>query len=114
MIERYCIRQKGRFCNFHKNLSFYTGIVCKEDTVIYKAKLEECSSESYDFVAWKDKKRGICFIFHTLTMLECCFQYGTKPEIEKGSGNIIYLKLMETREAGKVGMLYTQQEEVTG
>jgi len=98
---KYCTKRLRN----QDGIEYYTNIFNNDRSVrmcisspekIYKIDVKEATKdEETSYVGWLDSEGNISFIFPNLVLLEVCFPYGTKPEIELGRGKIIKIVIKE-------------------
>lgn len=104
LMIRYCTKR----LRIQDGKEYYTNIFSHEKAVkmctnssekILKVDVREAKNdEETPYVGWLDSEGNISLIFPNLTLLEVCFPYGTKAEIERGRGRIIRVIIKEIGE----------------
>ncbi len=96
-----------KYCNkrlrIQDNKEYYTNIFNHEKSVkmcssdkIYKIEVREATSnEETPYFGWLDLEGNIPFIFPNIILLEVCFTYGSKAEVEANKGRVIRVFIKE-------------------
>lgn len=94
------ILYRGKLENGYSDFYFTSRMLClfEQVTTIEEVEIIEDSS-STTWVAWWDNKLGrFDLIFENRKILEVCFPYGSKIDVEKGLGEVVGVRLKVLKE----------------
>jgi hypothetical protein len=93
----YCGKnQDGTYEDFYKYIAAVEMCGFEEEDII-KVKVREATKEEKPthYAWWDNKENEFEFIFPSWLQVDMCFPYGSKIEVETGTGNILGIVVEE-------------------
>lgn len=105
MLRYFCVKQsETNYSDFFINGLVYSGgLVCSLDEDVYVIEFTESTKYDFDYVGWRnteDDKDKVGMIFKNVVLLGICFPYPLHEYIERGDGEIVYLKVNKIKKIG--------------
>ncbi len=67
--------------------------MCGREPIIPVEVTIDETGEYFGWLDFKDQKTKPCMIYDSLLLLDCCFPYGMKAEIDAGKGKMVKLTI---------------------